>query len=99
MQQPPPQSLIGPASQPSRSSGTQVQPPVVVTEADRIAWMRRFLAALDLWKRCLDSATPSFQGSAPKEEASAQTDPPWKRQRVETIPQGPETQKAITEVS
>ncbi|CAE7910809.1 unnamed protein product [Symbiodinium sp. KB8] len=92
MQQPPPQSLIGPASQASRQSSTQVQQPTIaVTEADRIAWMRRFLAALELWRKCLDSAAPSgpsLQAGSPRppDEVLAQNakaDPPWKRQRVE----------------
>ncbi|CAE6934843.1 unnamed protein product [Symbiodinium sp. CCMP2456] len=112
MQQPPPQSLIGPASQPSRQSSTQVQQPTIaVTEADRIAWMRRFLAALELWRKCLDSAAPSGSrlqaGSARSPDEvlaqNAKADPPWKRQRVEASTGGAEEEKAIrrevTEVS
>eukprot|EP00435_Cladocopium_sp_Y103_P001558 s6204_g1.t1 len=60
MQQPPPQSLTGMSSQASRPPVAQVKTqaaPVTVTEADRIAWMRRFLVALELWKKCLDSAS------------------------------------------
>ncbi|CAK9044604.1 unnamed protein product [Durusdinium trenchii] len=64
MQQPPPQSLIGSSS--ASRPPTQVKAPTVtvtVTEADRVAWMRRFLVALELWKKCLDSASSTSQGS------------------------------------
>lgn len=30
-------------------------PPARVTEADRVAWMRQFLAALEQWKTCVDA--------------------------------------------
>ncbi|CAK9044606.1 unnamed protein product [Durusdinium trenchii] len=62
MQQPPPQSLIGSSS--ASRPPTQVKAPTVtvtVTEADRVAWMRRFLVALELWKKCLDSASSTSQ--------------------------------------
>jgi len=39
--------------------------PVKVTEADRIAWLRQFLSALDQWTTCLDSLKPNKEDLPP----------------------------------
>lgn len=97
MQQPPPQSLTGMPSQAARPPVAQVKTqaaPVMVTEADRIAWMRRFLVALELWKKCLDSASENQEGERPhpseagqkRARESQKVEPLSKRQKEATEP-------------
>ncbi|CAK0892765.1 unnamed protein product [Prorocentrum cordatum] len=70
-------------------------PPAKATEADRVAWMRQFLAALEQWKTCLDElmelqglppgtpdgAAGAAAPSGPPEHRAADGDRPSKRRK------------------